>query len=105
MVCTFPDGAALRSVHFAIESAELLIEAGADLNVTEPQYGFTPLQTAIFNGHYDLAARLVEKVAHRTAPNHNFLAAQRAGPLRERFPNRRRRAAVDGDYLHADAKS
>jgi len=47
----------------AIESAELLIEAGADLNVTEPQYGFTPLQTAIFNGHYDLAARLVEKGA------------------------------------------
>jgi ankyrin repeat protein len=47
----------------AIESADRLIEAGAELNVTEPQYGFTPMQTAIFNGHYDLAARLVEKGA------------------------------------------
>ena len=28
----------------------------------------------------------------------------RAGLLRERFPNRRRGAAVDGDHLHADAK-
>ena len=36
---------------------------GADLRATERQYGFTPMQTAIFNGHYDLAARLVEKGA------------------------------------------
>ena len=42
--------------------------------------------------------RLVEKVAHRTAPNHNFLAAQRARLLRERFPNRRRGTAVDAIY-------
>jgi uncharacterized protein len=47
----------------AIEAAELLIDAGADLRAIEGQYGFTPLQTAIFNGHYDLAARLVEKGA------------------------------------------
>jgi ankyrin repeat protein len=47
----------------AIESADRLIEAGAEVNVTEPQYGFTPMQTAIFNGHYDLAARLVDKGA------------------------------------------
>jgi ankyrin repeat protein len=40
--------------------ADRLIEAGADLNITEPQYGFTPMQTAIFNGHYDFAARLVD---------------------------------------------
>jgi len=47
----------------ALESADLLIEAGADLKTTEPQYGFTPLQTAIFNGHYGLAAHLVDKGA------------------------------------------
>jgi uncharacterized protein len=47
----------------AIESAARLIEAGAEVNVTEPQYGFTPMQTAIFNGHYDLAERLVDKGA------------------------------------------
>jgi ankyrin repeat protein len=48
----------------AIESADVLIEAGADMNLKEPQYGFTPMQTAIFNGHYDFAARLIEKGAN-----------------------------------------
>lgn len=47
----------------AIEAADLLIDAGADLRATEEQYGFTPMQTAIFNGHYDLAARLLDKGA------------------------------------------
>ncbi|MEP7307820.1 MAG: ankyrin repeat domain-containing protein [Acidobacteriota bacterium] len=47
----------------AVETADLLIAAGADLKAAEPQYGFTPMQTAIFNGHYDLAARLVDKGA------------------------------------------
>jgi ankyrin repeat protein len=45
----------------SIEAAEHLIAAGADLNATEPQYGFTALQTAIFNGHYALAHQLLEK--------------------------------------------
>ena len=47
----------------AIESAEHLLAAGAALNVTEPQYGFTPLQTSIFNGHYAFAKFLIEKGA------------------------------------------
>ena len=47
----------------AIATADLLIAAGADLKAVEPQYGFTPMQTAIFNGHYDLAARLIDKGA------------------------------------------
>ena len=47
----------------AIETAEALIASGADLNVTETQYGFTPLMTAIFNGHYDYAGMLIEKGA------------------------------------------
>jgi ankyrin repeat protein len=47
----------------AIETAEVLLKAGADLNAAEPQYGFTAMQTAIFNGHYDLAAFLMEKGA------------------------------------------
>jgi len=47
----------------AVETADLLIAAGADLKAVEPQYGFTPMQTAIFNGHYDLAARLADKGA------------------------------------------
>jgi ankyrin repeat protein len=47
----------------AMEVAEVLISAGADLNVTEPQYGFSPLQTAIFNGHYDFAKFLLDRGA------------------------------------------
>jgi ankyrin repeat protein len=47
----------------ASESADALIAAGADLNATEPQYGFTALQAAIFNGKYALAKTLIEKDA------------------------------------------
>jgi ankyrin repeat protein len=47
----------------AIETAEVLLKAGADIDAAEPQYGFTAMQTAIFNGHYDLAALLMEKGA------------------------------------------
>jgi ankyrin repeat protein len=47
----------------AIETAQVLLAAGADINVAEPQYGFTAMQTAIFNGHYDMAAFLIEKGA------------------------------------------
>ena len=45
----------------SIEASEKLIAAGADLAGTEPQYLFTALQTAIFNGHYALAKMLLEK--------------------------------------------
>jgi ankyrin repeat protein len=48
----------------ASEAAEGLIAAGADMNATEPQYGFTALQTAIFNGHYAFAQLLLEKGAN-----------------------------------------
>jgi ankyrin repeat protein len=47
----------------AMESAEALIAGGADLNAAEPQYGFTPLQAAIFNGKYAMAKMLIEKGA------------------------------------------
>jgi uncharacterized protein len=48
----------------SIEAAAKLIEAGADLAITEPQYLFTALQTAIFNGHYAFAKMLLEKGAN-----------------------------------------
>src|SRR5438046_6033286 len=47
----------------AIETAKVLVAAGADMSATEPQYGFTPMQTAIFDGHYDFAAFLIGKGA------------------------------------------
>jgi ankyrin repeat protein len=48
----------------SIEACEKLIAAGADLAITEPQYLFTALQTAIFNGHYALAKLLLDKGAN-----------------------------------------
>jgi uncharacterized protein len=48
----------------AVESAQVLIDAGADINMAEPDYNFTPILEAIYNDHYDLAALLVEKKAN-----------------------------------------
>ncbi len=47
----------------AIESTQVLLDAGADINAPEKDYGFTPLLEAIFNDHYDLAAFLVDHKA------------------------------------------
>src|SRR5688500_14710583 len=44
-------------------AGELLIAAGADMNAAEPQYGFTAMQTAIFNGHYAFARLMIDKGA------------------------------------------
>jgi ankyrin repeat protein len=48
----------------SLEAGAALIAGGADLTAEEPQYGFTALQTAIFNGHYAFAKLLVEKGAN-----------------------------------------
>jgi ankyrin repeat protein len=45
-------------------SGEQLVDAGAAIDAAEPQYGFTSLQTAIFNGHYAFATMLLEKGAN-----------------------------------------
>jgi uncharacterized protein len=51
-----------------IESAKLLLDAGADVNqVTE--YGWTPLLTATNNRHYKLAAYLIDHGADVNRPN------------------------------------
>jgi uncharacterized protein len=47
----------------AIDAARALAEAGADLNVTDPE-GTTALVIAIINAHYDVAALLLEKGAN-----------------------------------------
>ncbi len=46
----------------SLEGARALAEAGADLNLTDPD-GTTALELAILNGHYDTAAMLTEKGA------------------------------------------
>jgi ankyrin repeat protein len=56
----------LNALQFAarqgsFEAVETLLDAGADASVAEPMYQLTPLQLAIVNGHYTLAARLIER--------------------------------------------
>jgi ankyrin repeat protein len=47
----------------SLESARVLANAGANLNLTEPD-GITPLIMAIINAHYDLAGFLLESGAN-----------------------------------------
>jgi ankyrin repeat protein len=46
-----------------VEVGKVLIAAGADVNAPEPQYDFTPLLIAIYNGKYDFASLLIENGA------------------------------------------
>jgi ankyrin repeat protein len=46
-----------------IETAKVLIDAGADVNAPEPQHDFTPMLIAIYNGKYDFASLLMERGA------------------------------------------
>ena len=46
----------------APDAARVLAEAGADVNLTDPD-GTTALVVAIINGHYDTAAVLADKGA------------------------------------------
>ena len=48
----------------ARESGDVLLAGGADINAVEPQYQFSALQTAIFNGQYAFAKMLIEKGAN-----------------------------------------
>jgi ankyrin repeat protein len=47
----------------AFEAGAALIAGGAELAAEEPQYRFTALQTAVFNGHYAFAKLLIDKGA------------------------------------------
>jgi ankyrin repeat protein len=47
----------------ALEATKVLVEAGADMNLADPEFNVTPLLSAIYNDHYDVAAYLVEKGA------------------------------------------
>lgn len=50
----------------AIDAARALADAGADLNLGDPD-SIGPLSMAIINGHYDLAAMLIDKGAQVNA--------------------------------------
>jgi ankyrin repeat protein len=83
----------------SIDATERLIAAGADLNATEPQYGFTALQTAIFNGHYPLAQQLLEKGAN---PNDGSLYIVMEMRNLATYSNRPNPPESEGGVSHMD---
>ena len=53
------------------ESADALLNAGADLNQPSAGDGTTPLLMAVINGHFDLAKSLLDKGANPNTPGAN----------------------------------
>jgi ankyrin repeat protein len=47
----------------ALETAQALLDGGADINQPSPADGLTPLLIATINGHFDLARHLIERGA------------------------------------------
>src|SRR5499425_1380939 len=59
----------MTPLHYAaregnVETGQVLIAAGADVNAPEPQHKFTPMLIAIYNGKYDFASLLMERGAN-----------------------------------------
>lgn len=80
-----PSLGGLTPLHFAarknaIESAKLLIAAGADLNRQDPDFHFTPLLVSIVNDNVALATLLVEKGAQVNDGSLAALAQMRNRP-------------------------
>jgi uncharacterized protein len=71
----------LTALHFAVRqgsmgAARALVDAGVDLNLVSPGDQASPLLVALINGHFDLAAFLLEKGA-----NPNLLSEAGVSPL------------------------
>lgn len=58
----------------AADAAKALVDAGANINVQDPE-GYTPLLQSIVNGHFDLAAVLVERGANPNLADSSGMAA------------------------------
>jgi uncharacterized protein len=71
----------LTALHFAARqgsamAARALVEGGADVNVLSPGDKATPLLVAVINGHFDLAAMLIE-----TGADPNLVSDAGVSPL------------------------
>ena len=88
----------------AIDAAKALLDAGADINVQDPE-GVTPLLEAILNVHYDLAKVLVErgadpKIADKAGMTPVFAVVEMRTPTWERSrPRLEERGEIDGPAL------
>jgi uncharacterized protein len=84
----------------AVGTARVLVDSGADLNLTDPD-GTSALVIAILNGHYDVGALLVEKGADLNIADVSGMAAVYAAvdlhtqPLMINRPTRKSSGSVE----------
>ena len=84
----------------AVGTARVLVDSGADLNLTDPD-GTSALVIAILNGHYDVGALLVEKGADPNIADVSGMAAVYAAvdlhtqPLMINRPTRKSSGSVE----------
>jgi ankyrin repeat protein len=83
----------------ALDVGRVMVDAGADVKAAEPQYGFTAMQTAIFNGHYSFAAMLLERGAD---PNDGSLYVAVEMRNLAHYTNRPNPPESDGKLTHLD---
>ena len=90
----------------AIDASRALVEAGADVNIQDPE-GVTPLLEAVLNMHYDLARVLIDlganpKVADNAGMTPLFAIVEMRTPTWERSrPRLEERSELDGPGLIA----
>jgi ankyrin repeat protein len=82
----------------ALDAGTALIAGGADLNAEEPQYGFTAMQTAIFNGHYAFAKLLIEKGVTSTTARYIVVEMRNLA----KYTNRPNPPDVENGVSHLD---
>jgi len=81
-----------------LDCAKALAEAGADLNLQDPD-GVTPCVTATVNGHYDVAAYLIEKGADVNLADHWGRAEIWAAVDMHTLPHSTRPDAVESESV------
>jgi ankyrin repeat protein len=68
----------------AMEAAQVLIAAGADLNTGDPEYGYTPLMLSLYNWHTDFAKMLIQNGAKVDQDPLNIIVGMRSVSVSKR---------------------